>query len=227
MKAQCERCKEIVPLAFDLAEDGIRVHCGACGESYTVVARAPRGNTAGAKASPIVMVPRNEPALPAHRLACPKCGIEQERAPACRACGLIFAKWRGPEALADTSVPELGDARTAAALWAACEESWEDTTRHDAFVDHCQSTQAFAYGAQRYRARLAKGPPGDPVAKERLGQIRARAEAALLRPITAPPPADDKARYKGPVVVLLVVMAVTLCGLVYMLASKLGSSATP
>lgn len=213
-------------MAFDLTLDGIRVYCGGCGASYTVVARAPRGKTTGAPPLPIVMVPRHEPALPAHRLACPKCGIEQARAPACRACGLIFAKWRGPEALADTSVPELGDVRTAAALWAACEESWEDATRHDAFVDQCQSTQAFAYGAQRYRARLAKDPL-DPVAKERLGQIRARAEAALLRPITAPPPADGPARSKGPVVVLLLVMAVALCGLVYMLASKLGPSATP
>ncbi len=40
MKAQCERCKEIVPLAFTLGDGGIDVTCPACGQRYFVAGGA-------------------------------------------------------------------------------------------------------------------------------------------------------------------------------------------
>ena len=41
MKAQCERCKEIVPLSFVLADGGITVSCPACQASYFVPSSIP------------------------------------------------------------------------------------------------------------------------------------------------------------------------------------------
>jgi hypothetical protein len=228
MKAQCEKCKEIVALEFDLAEGGIRVYCGACGQSFAVAARA-HGEGAG-RATPAASAPRAEPRSAPRSdddgVSCPKCGVTQPRGEACRACGLVFAKWRGPEALADTPLPELGDARVASALWTACQEAWDDAQRHDAFVDHCQRTQSFALAAQRYRTRLARAP-GDVVAEERLQQIRQAAEASLVvvRPKKAA--AREETRDKKPILVVLFVMAIALGGVVYLLATQLGPSPTP
>jgi hypothetical protein len=79
VKAQCERCKEIVALELAVEGEGIRARCPACKASYVVAPAAPK-----------------PPASPAG-MVCPKCGEEQKVAEACRKCGLVIANWKGEE----------------------------------------------------------------------------------------------------------------------------------
>lgn len=60
MKAQCERCKEIVPLLFRTESAAIRVTCPACRQSYIVQAEA----TTAATSEPAAAAPRTGPPAP-------------------------------------------------------------------------------------------------------------------------------------------------------------------
>jgi hypothetical protein len=170
VKAQCERCKEIVALEFRVAEGGIEVTCAGCKETYFVAATAP----APAPATGAVAVADSG-------TTCPKCGAKQPRSESCRRCGLVFAKWRGVESLADADELALEDARAAAELWSAVEKSWDDPAAHDAFITHCRKTGSFGYAAGRYRAAHQERPD-DPIAERRLKQLRTLAEFVLSKP---------------------------------------------
>jgi hypothetical protein len=112
-------------------------------------------------------------------VTCPKCGEDQPPRDACRRCGLLFELWRGPEALADASELPIADVQELAARWKAVETGWADGARHEAFVAACRRVGAYGYGAARYRSRAAAG---DPVAGQRLAEIRLFAETALVVP---------------------------------------------
>lgn len=200
MKVQCDRCREIVGLEFGLAERGIEVHCPSCDARYTVAA-----TSAGGAAAPSLPPPTT----------CPKCGEGQPKAEACRRCGLIFAKWRGVEGLADASAPRVDDAREGAALWAACEAAWEDGAAHDRFLVHVQRTSAYAYAAARYRAAQAQRGGADPVAAERLKRVRAMAEAALLATAAAEKNPKESTPYRASMVVLAVLVLLLGGGILY------------
>ncbi len=167
MKAQCERCKEIVALEFRVTGGGIEVSCPGCEARYFVAEKKPAPDVPEARPEPA-------PALEGGT-TCPKCGARQPAGEACRKCGLVYAKWKG-----EASIPAIGDAREAASLWARCEEVWSDEARHDAFVDFCRRAGVLAYAAARYRQK------GDT---DRLAKIRAVAEQTLL---AAVPRAADK-----------------------------------
>jgi hypothetical protein len=133
VKAQCERCKEIVPLAFVVVGEGIEVTCPACAERYVVAAT--RSST---PATPATTTP-----------TCPKCG-EARRGEACVRCGLVFANW-DPEKVGGVA----GNAE-AQALWDRCVEAWADDARHEAFIEHCRRAGILAFAAARYRQRGAE-----------------------------------------------------------------------
>jgi hypothetical protein len=135
MKAQCERCREIVELGFSLAAGGIDVTCPACKQAYFVAAST-------ATAAPVVPVaPVAEPG----GTPCPKCGHRQSGGESCKKCGLVFARWT-PAAAAAASV----DAE-AERLWAQVLEAWDQPARHDAVLAAVQRGGHFAWLAARYR----------------------------------------------------------------------------
>jgi hypothetical protein len=105
-------------------------------------------------------------------ITCPKCGTEQPADDACRRCGLIYAKWHGG---AGEGEPYAG---IAGELWAACEESWDDATRHNAFLLFCRREGSLPYAAGRYRAALQQRGGNDPVATARLAELVKLAEFA-------------------------------------------------
>jgi hypothetical protein len=193
VKAQCDRCKEIVPLSFSVEAAGIRVRCPACQAEYAVAAT--EGPPAAAATAPA-------PAAPPE-MTCPKCGEAQRKAAACRRCGLIIARWSG------TSVavgPAPGEAREAAALWTQVEASWDEGPRHEAFIEHCRRAGVLAFAAARYRQAAAR-----PGAAERLVQIRTVAEQSLaaVPRQTERPAAHGRVRtavLAGVVVVLVVLI---------------------
>src|SRR5262249_57088289 len=111
VKAQCEKCKEIVPLVFGADEGGIRVSCPSCEAEYKVPFTSASTSTTA-----------SEPPVAPSEMTCPKCGEGQKKAAACRRCGLVIAKWRG------------GERPDSDGLFAACLEQWDDAARHDAFV---------------------------------------------------------------------------------------------
>src|SRR5262245_42818091 len=122
MKAQCERCKEIVLLVFKTEAAGIRVRCPSCAADYFVAGEP--AEVVEEKAPELA-----EPAEPdvAPEMICPKCGEPQKKAESCRRCGLHVDNFSGWEATrAEDSDIELGEVRAAAELFAACEASWED-----------------------------------------------------------------------------------------------------
>jgi hypothetical protein len=168
VKAQCDRCKEIVPLEFALADDHIKVHCPSCDARYPV--------------SPLAEARSPRPEAPNQGVTCPKCGEDQPTRDSCRRCGLVFERWRGVEAVADASELPIATATELAARWKALTDDWSDAARHDAFVAACRAAGAFGYAAVRYRSRGT-----DPVATARLAEIRILAEQSLATPSRAEP----------------------------------------
>jgi hypothetical protein len=196
-----------------VAAGGIEVTCASCGATYHVAAR-PVEPAAAPDAEP---EPR--PPAPSGAMVCPKCGDAQPPADACRRCGLIQARWRGPESAADGTDLDLVGAREAAALWEQCLQRWEEPAPHEAFLAHCQAAGTFAFAASRYRAAQAQRGEHDPVATSRLKQVRSLAEQALLIPSRAAPETKTSslAPYKNVVVLLTLVLALLLGGVVYLL----------
>jgi hypothetical protein len=206
VKAQCEKCKEIVPLSFTVAAVGIDVTCGACGADYHVAASKPLETP----------VPR-----PAGDMVCPKCGEAQPPATACRRCGLIQDRWRGPESAADGTELDLASAREAAALWDACLVRWEDPATHDAFLAHCEAAGTFAFAAARYRGAQQTRGDGDPVTTARLKQVRNMAELALVRPTPRPKQeVETPSLYKNAVILLTLGLTLLAGGFVYLLITR-------
>jgi hypothetical protein len=180
VKAQCERCKEIVPLEFSVGIGGIEVSCPSCKETYFV-----RGTGTQPAASPA-------------EVTCPKCGAGQKASDACRRCGLVFANWDPAKAAG----PEVSDATEAAALWDRCLEDWDDGARHEAFIEHCRRSGVLALAAARYRQHEGRAGAAD-----RLKQIRTLAEQSL---VVAPRTDMTKRKtplWVGVVIVVLVFLA--------------------
>ena len=84
---------------------------------------------------------------------------------------------------ASAAIPPLDP--TAAALYAACEASWDDDTRHDKFVKYCSSAGQLASAARRYRLRLDRDPEDAMASKM---QQRIVTMASLLLATHQPPP---------------------------------------
>jgi len=206
VKAQCDHCKEIVPLEFEVAASGIDVTCGACGARYQVPATA-----ATAAAPPSVPLPSGD-------MVCPKCQDAQPPAAACRRCGLVQEKWRRPSPLspAGEGAPAT---REGPALWEACVARWEDPAAHEAFLDFCRRTGEFAFAAARYRAALKERGGRDAVAEDRLRQVRSLAELTFLRPSrrTGDGATQEGSPYKNTVLILTVGLALLGAGFIYLL----------
>ncbi|HKA87240.1 MAG TPA: hypothetical protein VKE22_06210 [Haliangiales bacterium] len=119
MKAQCERCKEIVALEFTLGEGGIHVTCPACAQRYFVTS-GPRPDAppppAPRPAAPPASLP---PAPPGAAEAFARCeetweddGLHDAFLAACRDAGsYAYAAARYRLAAADAARAEQAEAR--------------------------------------------------------------------------------------------------------------------
>jgi hypothetical protein len=100
-------------------------------------------------------------------------------------------------------------------LWAEVESGWEESARHDAFLEHCASHRLLASAARRYRARLDQ-QPGDAVAtrmQQRIIFLASQPLAALAgRPRAASP--LSRSRWFA-VVVLLSAVAGVVGGMLF------------
>jgi hypothetical protein len=172
VKAQCEKCKEIVALDFRVTDGGIEVTCGGCAERYFVAQRE-------VEAAPTADAPPADASGDGLK-RCPKCAEPSGERDSCRRCGLVFARWN-PEAAA------LPDVAESAELWARVEAAWDRDEAHDAFIEHCRKAGALAVAASRYRSRGAEA---------RLAQIRSLAEQTLAAtPKSQPPPPSRRAQW--------------------------------
>jgi hypothetical protein len=91
VKAQCDRCKEIVPLTFRAQSGGIEVTCPSCDATYFVAETAAPAPAPAPVAGPVAA--DIAPPASSDQMTCPKCGDVQKPAQACRRCGLIIARW--------------------------------------------------------------------------------------------------------------------------------------
>ena len=195
MKAQCEKCKEIVQLDFVVEGAAIRVTCPSCRADYTVGQTLPRRPSLPAPPVPAVA-----------EMTCPKCGDVQRMSDACRRCGLVIARWK-PDAVAPD--PDVGDAREAAQAWSAVENGWDEPERHEAFIALCRRAGVLAFAAARYRQAQGAGREG---AAARLAQIRILAEQALAAVPRVEPPVKH-ARMRTVLLAAVVIILLALIAL--------------
>jgi hypothetical protein len=98
--------------------------------------------------------------------------------------------------LSATAIPPLDPAATA--LFAACEETWDDEGRHDKFVRYCSAAGLLASAARQYRLYL-DCHPGDAVAVRVQQRIVAMASLQLT---THQPAREPVTRSRGFVVIV-------------------------
>ncbi len=89
-----------------------------------------------------------------------------------------------PTPVPSSAIPPLDP--TATALFAACEQAWDDDARHDKFVKYCSSSGLLSSAARQYRLRLQQYPE-DPLATKM--QQRIVTMASFLLTTHQPPPA--------------------------------------
>jgi hypothetical protein len=200
VKAQCERCKEIVELRFRSSERGMDVTCPACAGSYFVPATLVANLT----------VPAAVSGPGAEEIACPKCAhIQPDDRDSCRRCGLAVARFPAYEGAIDEDVPVA-----VADCWRACRERWHDPEAHEALLVAVALADRYAYAATRYRAVLRE-EPGDAIAGRRLQEVMRRAEAGLLRTAAIRHAAEDKEPFRNVAVMLVLLVVLVGFGLVY------------
>ena len=101
-----------------------------------------------------------------------------------------------------------------------CLASWEDSSRHEAFIAHCAGAGAWAYAAACYRRQTADAARRT-LAQTRLADIRARAEKALA---IAPRDAEAKpAKSTNPTrtLIILVVVVVLLVAGIFLITGRM------
>ncbi|HTJ44899.1 MAG TPA: hypothetical protein VL463_22485 [Kofleriaceae bacterium] len=210
MKVQCDLCKEIVVAGLSIRGDEIAVHCPACDGTFTV------GTSAAPAQQKDVAPPKIEDGP---TMTCPKCGVVQRPADACRSCGLLAS--RMPDFVATEDLP----AAEVAAGWAACEAAWNDNAAHEALARLASAHNAYAYVARRYRERVKKNAD-DSIAAGRLAAITRMTEASLRAGATARndraplvPGAPPRKPYRASLTVLVMLVVLVAAGTVYALVT--------
>lgn len=112
-------------------------------------------------------------------MACPKCGLGQRPADACRRCGLAadrFSTWTPPP----VPDPPAG----LATAWATLESTtWAEPARHDAFVALAQLVGRLDYAAACYRSVADRADrPGADAGLARICTVAAATMVALASP---------------------------------------------
>jgi hypothetical protein len=159
-------------------------------------------------ADPTIPPPTSGPTM-----TCPKCGVEQALAVACRKCGLQSMRMR---TYRETESAVQSPAVTAA--WAACMEIWDDPGRHEKFTAAVVDANAFAFAARQYRAVVAQRPD-DTIAPAQIERLGKMAEAALR--VTAVQKPEQAARpYKKATLILIACIVAIAFGLVYAFITK-------
>ncbi len=106
-----------------------------------------------------------------------------------------------------------------AAAWSRVVDAWQDDALHDALFTDIARTGSYAWAARVYSERK-----GDPIADRQLAKI-VRAAEATMRATATQLPEKTSPRYQLAVLVVLAIAA--LIGLLYMLAQRQTSAATP
>ena len=215
MKLQCEMCREIVVAELAIVDGCIQVHCPSCkGTSIVVPAVVP------AAAATVVAPKTPEPAIAGPSMRCPKCGLAQREADACRACGLLAAN------MADFTARDLAGAPSeVAAAWEACNAARTDASRHEELARTAAAHDAYAWVARRYHDRL-RADPADAIAASRQAAIARITEASLRagaatraqRP-TGAPFAPAPTPYRSSVTVLIALIMLVATGTIYVLVA--------
>lgn len=214
MKVQCDLCREIVVAELAIRGDRIEVHCPSCDGRFDVA-------TAGKAPSlaPVKFAPPAPEAIDGDSMTCPKCGLVQRPADACRACGLRADKMASFTATDVAAAPEVG------AAWLACERAWSEPAAHEEVARVAAAFGAYAWLARRYRDRL-RGYPDDAVAAARLAAVTRMAEAALRAGATAQrdggpgaPGAAAHKPYKSATAILVMLVLLAAAGTIYALVS--------
>jgi hypothetical protein len=166
MRIECGSCHELVDATFAVDAGSIVATCPKCDAKTRVEDRT---------ATP----PEPEPAAPAPRELCPKCGAARSDAPACATCGLAADKAAAYLATRDAAVPPLVHA-----TWKRAVEAWADPARHDAVFRIVADTGCYAWAAAMYRDAVTLR--GDDTSKQMLERIRKGAEIMMYATRTEP-----------------------------------------
>ena len=159
--------------------------------------------------------------------SCPKCNTPRAGEPACPKCGLLAERMDSFAADKQQTHPfrESGAIKPEAppdalvAAWDRVVEHWEDPQQHDELLRLVAQHDAYAWAAERYRARA-----GDPVSVRQLERVRRAAEVTMLA--TAMPRAEQKTRpYRAATAVLVMLIVAAVVGLLF--AMIRGNSAAP
>jgi hypothetical protein len=201
-------CREIVVAELAIVEGCIEVHCPSCKGTFRVVPAA-AATVAPAKPAEVIDGPS---------MQCPKCGLAQREADACRACGLLAAN------MADFTAKDLAGAPPeVAAAWEACTADWTDTSRHEELARTAAAHDAYAWVARRYHDRL-RADPADAIAAARQAAIARITEASLragavtrAHRTTGAPGAPAPTPYRSSVTVLIALVLLVATGTIYAL----------
>lgn len=108
-----------------------------------------------------------------------------------------------------------------ARVWADVEARYDQPSLHDAFIDACAHANRLNFASSGYRKRRAQNP-ADPVAKQRLAEIAARALEAVG---TGGPQSAERSSLAERWLQYELVLA--LCALVFIGATALGVRLSP
>jgi hypothetical protein len=224
VKLQCELCREIVVAELAIVDAHIEVHCPSCNGTFTAEAKTEA--KAGAKAA-APKPPEPAAVVDGPSMRCPKCGLDQREADACRACGLLAAR------MADFTARDLAGAPPeVAAAWDRCLAGWSDAGRHEALAIAAAAHDAYPWVARRYHERL-RADPDDAIAAAREAAIGRIAEASLRasagprkdRPAGVPG-APSPTPYRSTMTVLIALVVLAATGTIYALVAAPSSSDT-
>ncbi|HUS29948.1 MAG TPA: hypothetical protein VMZ53_15690 [Kofleriaceae bacterium] len=93
------------------------------------------------------------------------------------------------------------------AAWQRVVESWDDQTRHDAFIGLVAQYGDFAWAASKYKERA-----GDAIADKHLEKIRKAATATMFATASKKP--EGGAPYKSTMVIFAVLILMMLIALI-------------
>jgi hypothetical protein len=107
--------------------------------------------------------------------------------------------------------------------WERAVAEWNDSARHDAFLQVVASHGAYAWAAGRYRD-AGRARAGDVIGPRQLDRLRRAAEATLLASAGARP--DPRTTpYRATMTILAMMVVAIIAGLLYAVVSQ-GSTTT-
>lgn len=136
-------------------------------------------------------------------VVCPKCGAPDVR-DACRQCGLQRNNHASYLANRPATSAEL------LAAWAACEQSWDEPSRHNRALELAAGQHAYPWLAAQY-SQVLRQRPNDAVAQAQVGRLTRATEAAMAASAMARKPPEQRKKFAN-VLIFLMLLVVILVG---------------